>query len=149
MRPNRIPKMLMQTACHVAGAAAFYQKSDCDQTRLPDNLKDKKLMGCCIHPLYGGYFSMRAAILTKSEEKVIPTMPPKTLTRDEIKDLLIEFNTDWTAGRYLLDLFGITSCTGKWRDYGKPIDKYSSTALEYFNTIPSKRKPLIDKIKQL
>ena len=39
MKPNRLPKILMQTACHVAGAGQFYQTEDCDQNLLPESLK--------------------------------------------------------------------------------------------------------------
>ena len=110
MRPNRVPKILMQTACHVSGAALFYQTEDSNQDNLPDHLKNKKLMGCCIHPLYGGYFSMRAAVITKSEEKIEINKPEKTLSVKEINNLLVEFNTDWTAGEIQLEfsisLFG-------------------------------------------
>ena len=41
MKPNRLPKILMQTACHVAGAGQFYQTEDCDQNLLPDSLKGR------------------------------------------------------------------------------------------------------------
>ena len=103
MKPNRLPKILMQTACHVAGAGQFYQTEDCDQNLLPDVLKGKKLFGCCIHPDFGGFFSMRAAVFTGSAapDDLQQKSPVQLkLTVAQITAILAEFNSNWQAGEW-------------------------------------------------
>ena len=51
--PTRRPKILVQTAGHVAGAAYYYQLSDVEN---PPWEGKKKIYGVSIHPLYGGWF---------------------------------------------------------------------------------------------
>ena len=103
MKPNRLPKILMQTACHVAGAGQFYQTEDCDQNLLPDSLKGKKLFGCCIHPEFGGFFSMRAAVFSgfpapeDLQQKILVQLK---LTVAQITSILAEFNSNWQAGEW-------------------------------------------------
>ena len=60
----------MQTAFHVSGAGTYYQQKDINPDQLPEKLKNRKLMGACIHPQFGGFFSIRAAIITESEERI-------------------------------------------------------------------------------
>ena len=103
MKPNRLPKILMQTACHVAGAGQFYQTEDCDQNLLPDVLKGKKLFGCCIHPDFGGFFSMRAAVFTGSAapDDLQQKSPVQLkLSVAQITNILAEFNSNWQAGEW-------------------------------------------------
>ena len=103
MKPNRLPKILMQTACHVAGAGQFYQTEDCDQNLLPDALKGKKLFGCCIHPEFGGFFSMRAAVFTGivAPDDLQQQSPVQLkLSVAQITDILAEFNSNWQAGKW-------------------------------------------------
>jgi methylmalonic aciduria homocystinuria type C protein len=127
---------------HISGAAWFYQKDDCDPDELKKhNLKDKKVMGVCIHPKYGGYFSARAVVITNQEiaDNEL-NQPVKTLVDEkEISKILIELNKNWKAGLWR-DGFGTENTT---------VDnqKYSEEAQIYFNTIPSERKPLIDQIR--
>ena len=109
MKPNRLPKILMQTACHVAGAACFYQTEDCDQSLLPDSLKGKKLFGCCVHPQFGGFFSMRAAVFTgqaAGESSLKESQIELNLTKEQITNVVKEFNTDWQKGIFLLFALG-------------------------------------------
>ena len=103
MKPNRLPKILMQTACHVSGAGQFYQTDDCDQNLLPDSLKGKKLFGCCIHPEFGGFFSMRAAVFTgiaAPDDLQQKKSVQLKLTVAQITAILAEFNTNWQAGEW-------------------------------------------------
>ena len=93
----------MQTACHVSGAGQFYQTDDCDQNLLPDSLKGKKLFGCCIHPEFGGFFSMRAAVFTgiaASDDLQQKKSVQLKLTVAQITAILAEFNTNWQAGEW-------------------------------------------------
>ena len=55
-------------------------------------------MGCCIHPEFGGYFSIRAAIIMDSTEKTEAAEAKATLTQDEVTQILVELNTDWQKG---------------------------------------------------
>lgn len=100
MRPNRLPVMLMQTAFHVAKAGVYYQQCDIDVEKLPEKLKKRKLMGCCIHPEFGGFFSIRAAIITDSTDQVNHNEinDPVRLSTDQATELLVELNTDWQKG---------------------------------------------------
>lgn len=74
LTPTRRPKILMQTAGHVSGAARFYQRSDLEDE--DPWKKDKKIFGVSIHPIYGGWFAFRAVIIMKNhicenlEEKI-------------------------------------------------------------------------------
>ena len=93
----------MQTACHVAGAGQFYQTEDCDQNLLPESLKGKKLFGCCIHPEFGGFFSMRAAVFTGivAPDDLQQQSPVQLkLSVAQITDILAEFNSNWQAGKW-------------------------------------------------
>ena len=87
----------MQTAFHVSGAGTYYQQKDIDPSQLPESLKSRNFMGCCIHPQFGGFFSIRAAIITESEER-IENSSQVNLTTDEVTQILIELNTDWQKG---------------------------------------------------
>ena len=57
-------------------------------------------MGCCIHPEFGGYFSIRAAIIMNSADKVDVTKAESNLTKDEVTQILVELNIAWQAGFY-------------------------------------------------
>ena len=38
---------------HHSGAAYFYTRDDCDLGSLPENLRDRDIMGICYHKKYG------------------------------------------------------------------------------------------------
>ena len=119
---------------HISGAAWFYQKKDCNIDDLPDELKGRKLMGVCIHPKYGGYFSARAVVITKDIMDKPACLPTDVLTNtSDISKLLIEMNTNWKAGL--------------WRDIHPVEMEYSQQAKIYFNTIPKLRSSLINEIR--
>lgn len=61
---SRRPKVLMQTAGHVSGAARFYQKQDLGEND-PWN-SNQKVFGVSIHPEFGGWFAFRAVIVVKN-----------------------------------------------------------------------------------
>ncbi|MCL4168328.1 UNVERIFIED_CONTAM: hypothetical protein GTU68_041923 [Idotea baltica] len=60
LTPLRRPKILMQTAGHISGAARFYQRSDVGDE---DAWGEKKIFGVSIHHSYGGWFAFRAVII--------------------------------------------------------------------------------------
>lgn len=119
---------------HVSGCAWFYQKKDCNLELLPPDLRSRNLLGVCLHPDFGGYFSARAVVFTDDPE-IQPKKPVKDLIdENEIAKLLTEMNSDWRAGR--------------WRDFGSVKEKYSAEALEYFNTKPKERKNIIERLRE-
>ena len=65
-------------------------------THLPDSLKHRKLMGVCVHPKYGGYFSARAVVMTNETVEKPVCSPVNVLTnKSDITRLLVEMNTNW------------------------------------------------------
>jgi len=121
---NRRPKILVQTAGHVAGAVRFYQQKK-------KSKDDKKLFPVCMHPRFGGWFALRGVlifsdILAPDLERV---EPPNLLNDDEVENLLVLYNHHWQDW--------------KWRDCVNPEEKYSSLQIKYFETKPEERKELI------
>ena len=149
---NKRPKVLVQTAGHVAGAVRFYQQCDlktinksvsmntCEsQMNLINQMRSKKVFPVCLHPKYGGWFALRGVLIFKnvrvSPPLLQPLDPPMILkTEYDIANLLYLFNDHWRDSRY--------------RDVGMPSDleRYSTLQQEYFRTEPSERKILISKI---
>ena len=91
--PHRRPKILLQTAAHVSGAA-FYYKPQLSQHRL----------GVCIHPQYGGYFGIRGAIIFKQllvpELDLLKSPPQDVVPPEKQQELLHLFNDRWTDMTY-------------------------------------------------
>lgn len=71
VHPNRRPKILAQTAAHVAGAAYYYQRQDVED----DPWGNQHISGVCIHPQFGGWFAIRAVVLLPGIE--VPDLPPR------------------------------------------------------------------------
>lgn len=129
---SRRPKILVQTAAHVAGAAYYYQQSDIEN---PPWKPEQKMYGVCIHPRYGGWFAIRGVLVFRNievpefEQRLPPDVIPDNQKRIE---LLEQFNfnyQDW-----------------KFRDAVFPAERYSEQQREYFITPPSERTKLIEKI---
>ncbi|XP_015666807.1 methylmalonic aciduria and homocystinuria type C protein [Protobothrops mucrosquamatus] len=126
--PNRKPKFLAQTAAHVAGAAYLYQRKDVHQ----DSWGEKKIYGVCIHPIYGGWFAIRALLLfpdikvpfllQKSPNDCVPTEEKRI-------ELLEKFNFHWQDWSF--------------RDIIEVKDKYSEEQKTYFATPPAERLKLL------
>ncbi|XP_071492457.1 cyanocobalamin reductase / alkylcobalamin dealkylase-like [Diadema antillarum] len=126
---TRRPKLLVQTAGHVSGAAYYYKKEDVSNSPWP--LK-KKIYGVSLHPNFGGWFAFRGAIIIKDLTcSYMPrTLPPKLLTSDDdIVDLLERFNNNWRDGTY--------------RDVIPVEERYSDEQIRYWDTAPSKRFALL------
>ncbi|KAM5148293.1 cyanocobalamin reductase / alkylcobalamin dealkylase isoform 3-T7 [Mantella aurantiaca] len=129
LHPNRRPKVLMQTAAHVSGAAYYYQRKDVPE----DPWGTRKMFGVCIHPRYGGWFAMRAVLVFSDirapdleQLQPIDCVPSR---EDRIR-LLEDFNFNWRDGKY--------------RDVLPAEEKYSEEQTLYFTTPPGERIKLLE-----
>lgn len=135
MHPSRRPKVLVQTAAHVAGAAYYYQRSSVSRDEDPWEPKTK-ICGVSVHAKYGGWFAIRGVIIFK--DVIAPDLPKKEPTDivqgDEKRiELLEKFNFHWKDWSF--------------RDI-VPVDaKYSEEQKTYFSTLPANRKGLLDSFK--
>ena len=164
--PSRRPKVLVQTAAHVAGAAFYYQRKHVAQHNIDadhpageeqnssDNLsmqktngddsnvnisgrsKDpwgqKRIFGCCMHPVYGGWFAIRCVIIFSNflDPHLKYTCPIDCVpTREGRIELLDRFNGNWQDNTY--------------RDVIPVKDCYSEIQKYYFATPPKDRKNLL------
>ncbi|CAN8010041.1 unnamed protein product [Ixodes pacificus] len=130
LHPNRRPKVIMQTAGHVSGAVHYYGCNDMEITESPPN---KKLLGVCIHPKYGGWFAFRGVFIFG--DVLVPDLeqrqPADVVQCEDVRrDLLRLFNFSWQNGRY--------------RDVIHVDERYSARQQEYFRTVPSQRWELIE-----
>ncbi|CAG7835287.1 unnamed protein product [Allacma fusca] len=124
--PNRRPKVLVQTAAHVAGAAEYFLES---RLTCLESIPKKKLFGVAVHPEYGGWFAIRGIIILKNVREKWEPPPPLNILPDESKIafLLEQFTYNWKANI--------------WRDV-VPVKndvRYSADFLEYLETDPNKR----------
>jgi len=128
MNRGRYPRVLMNTAGHVSGAAYYYQKSD-----LGDEYRDKKLFSVSVHPKYGGWFAFRAVLIfpqISASNLQRPQLEPRDCTIDEIHNLLKSFTFEWY--------------TNEWRDvFVSTQEKYSDMQMQYFSLTPARRKELL------
>ncbi|XP_031825076.1 methylmalonic aciduria and homocystinuria type C protein isoform X1 [Sarcophilus harrisii] len=133
MHPNRRPKILAQTAAHVAGAAYYYQRKDVES----DPWGDKKIAGVCIHPLYGGWFAIRGVLLLPGVEVPhLPHLPPLDCvpTQEGRIALLESFNFHWRDWTY--------------RDAVAPVERYSEEQKAYFSTPPAQRLAMLKGLRE-
>jgi len=113
----------IQTAGHVSKAAYLHQVEE-------KNLSNKmgKVMGCSIHPRYGGWFVFRGVFIFPGIEfnddvswEISVEAPD--FNKPEIGKLAVhEFNTNYLAN--------------KWRDVIKVEKRYSSNAEKFYNIYP-------------
>ncbi|KAM8930896.1 cyanocobalamin reductase / alkylcobalamin dealkylase [Pelodytes ibericus] len=129
LHPNRRPKVLMQTAAHVSGAAYYYQRKD-----VPDDpWGGKKIFGVCIHPRFGGWFAIRAVLVFSKVQvpSLEQTLPLEcVLSREDRIQLLEDFNFCWRDGKY--------------RDVLPAEQRYSAEQILYFATPPAERFKLLE-----
>ncbi|XP_014651972.1 PREDICTED: methylmalonic aciduria and homocystinuria type C protein isoform X2 [Ceratotherium simum simum] len=128
VHPNRRPKILAQTAAHVAGAAYYYQRQDVEA----DPWGTQHIAGVCIHPRFGGWFAIRGVLLLPGIE--VPHLPPKepldcVPARADRITLLEGFNFHWRDWTY--------------RDAVTPQERYSEEQKAYFSTPPAQRLALL------
>ncbi|XP_055356583.1 cyanocobalamin reductase / alkylcobalamin dealkylase-like [Paramacrobiotus metropolitanus] len=133
LHPNRRPKILAQTAAHVAGAAYLYQPK-----HYPSASKNqKKLMGVCMHPKFGGWFAIRGCIILKTTLcRDLPRRPPVNVIRSD------------TDAQTAIELFNFHWRDSRFRDVIPVVEKYSEDQQLYFNTSPGKRKELLPLLKE-
>ena len=132
--PSRRPKVLVQTAGHVAGAAYYYQRTDV--TPQPWDEKSK-IFGVSVHPKYGGWFALRGVLLFHGllAPGLSRTEPPDCVSSREMRiELLEKFNFSWRDWSY--------------RDVCRNmVETYSEKQKIYFSTEPKDRFTLIEKWK--
>lgn len=129
--PSRKPKILVQTAGHVSGAAFYYQRKNVKNDPWPANTK---IYGVSIHEKYAGWFGFRGVIIFKNVQapELQQKSPVDIVSEDEKKiQLLEEFNYHWKDWSF--------------RDIVPAITKYSDEQKLYFNTPPAERKDLLEK----
>ncbi|CAH1782487.1 unnamed protein product [Owenia fusiformis] len=129
MTPMRRPKILVQTAGHVAGAAYYYQKKDIDNPPWPEK---QKICGVSIHPKYGGWFALRGVFILKNVhyQALERKSPIDIITDNQKKILLLErFNFHWKDWSF--------------RDIIQSEQKYSEEQKLYFETPPAERWQLL------
>jgi len=128
---SRRPRVLVQTAGHVAGAVRFYQPGD-----YPELPTDRRYYPVCHHPAWGGWYALRGvALLPHRAPALARPAPPATLPRDEAVQLLRLYNECWQDWR--------------WRDVGRQsgqLEQYSLLQRKYFETLPANRLELIDSL---
>lgn len=128
----RRPKLLVQSAGHVSGAAYYYQKIDVED----QPWEERKIYGVSVHPKYGGWFAFRGTMIFK--DLLVPTLEKKKvvdkLTNEQKISLLEKFNYHWQDWSY--------------RDVFPVEEKYSDLQKKYFDTKPADRFKLVEEIQQ-
>jgi len=125
LEPSRRPKILVQTAGHVAGAVRFYQKKDFPA------LEKEDLYPVCHHPRFGGWFALRGVLIF--QDRLCPELmrkePEVVLSEEDASRFIQMYNQNWQDW--------------KWRDVGGPAESYSASQVEYFSTPPGDRGRII------
>lgn len=134
LMPNRRPKVLVQTAGHIAGAAYYYQRTDVNPQQWSTA---SPIYGVSIHPNYGGWFALRGILIVPGV--LVPNLvqhePIDCVYSPEKRvELLDKFNTCWQDWSYK-DVI----------ERGMIVERYSKKQKEYFATIPKDRFKLIQK----
>ncbi|OTF77514.1 hypothetical protein BLA29_005561 [Euroglyphus maynei] len=124
LMPYRRPRVLLQTAAHISGAAYYY--------RLPKLEKNVHKLGLCIHPEYGGWFGIRGVFILK--QIFIP---------DLIRKQPVNVIPDIQQQEALLKLFNERWRDGSYRDFIPVKSRYSELQFKYFTLEPRKRLEFI------
>lgn len=129
---SRRPRVLVQTAGHVAGVARYYQREDVNPDPWP---KEQKMFGVSMHPTYGGWFAFRGVLIFKDVEapELMPVEPADCVPSQQMRvELLEKYNLSWRDWSF--------------RDVieGGVKERYSAQQKLYFSTEPGKRVSLID-----
>ena len=131
---RRRPRVLVQTAGHVAGVARYYQRQDVT----PDPWSpQERVYGVSVHPSYGGWFALRGVLLFKQlSAAALRFVEPEDCvpTQEMRRELLDRFNRNWRDWSY--------------RDVvvGGVKETYSEEQKLYFSTDPSERAPLLHQL---
>jgi len=107
LHPSRKPKVLVQTAAHVAGAVQYFHKNNLSLEIQEERFsKSSDLCGVAVHPVYGGWFAIRGVIIMKNlelnEDKQLPRPPPLNLIPDDntVVNLLEQFAYNWEEEKW-------------------------------------------------
>lgn len=128
---SRRPRVLVQTAGHVAGVARYYQRGDVN----PDPWRDdQKIYGVSMHPEYGGWFAFRGVLIFKDiTAPHLQRVEPQDCVQSQAMrtELLTQYNMHWRDWRF--------------RDVvvGGAKERYSEQQKLYFSTEPRDRFSLI------
>lgn len=135
LRPNRRPKVLVQTAAHVSGSVTFFREDDVQDKDMLKDIKSPKIYPVCIHPDFGGWFAIRAVIVFEGKEQpdLIVKPSPVQLNQEEISRLLRLYNDNWRDWSF--------------RDIIPPKERYSDLQKEYFETKPAERDSIVLRLK--
>ena len=132
--PSRRPRILVQTAGHVAGAAYYYQKADVDPQPWGEGCP---MYGVSVHPRYGGWFALRGVLVFRgvSAPRLTQRDPVDCVrSRERRIELLEKFNYSWQDYGYR-DVIGV----------GHVQERYSERQRHYFSTEPRERFDLVQK----
>ena len=132
--PSRRPKILVQTAGHVSGAAYYYQRTDVDPQPWS---KDNPMYGVSVHPKYGGWFALRGVLIFNGllAPGLVEKPPADCVSsRDQRIKLLEKFNYSWQDYGYR-DIV----------DGDQIEERYSEKQRTYFSTEPKNRFELVHK----
>ena len=133
--PSRRPKILVQTAGHVSGAAYYYQRTDVVDPQ-PWS-KGSTMYGVSVHPKYGGWFALRGVLIFHGllAPELVEKPPIDCVSSREMRIQLLEkFNYSWQD-------YGYRDVV----DGGRVEDRYSEKQRTYFSTEPGKRFDLVRK----
>ncbi len=135
LQPNRRPRVLVQTAAHVAGAVRYLQETDVNGSDNTDRLdkKKKKTFPVCLHEKFGGWFAIRAVLVwggSAQMEQPPPVLP--SLSQETIVKALRLYNEQWQDWSF--------------RDVIAVEERYSERQREYFGTPPGKRWSIIQRL---
>lgn len=136
LHATRRPKVLVQTAGHVAGAAYYYQRSDVSPDPWPEA---QKIFGVSVHPRYGGWFALRGVLIFRellASDLMLGEPVDCVSSREKRIELLESFNFHWRDWTY--------------RDVTETgvEEQYSEEQCRYFATEPCKRFELIAQKKK-
>ncbi len=138
--PSRRPRVLAQTAAHVAGAARFLREEDVAATDGSGTAarKEKKVFPVCVHPRLGGWFAIRAVVVAAGVRNPgLPRPPPvlPDLAAEEAARVLRLYNDSWRDWSF--------------RDavVREPEERYSELQREYFSAAPADRWKIVQRLK--
>ncbi|EDV22264.1 uncharacterized protein TRIADDRAFT_29163 [Trichoplax adhaerens] len=133
MDASHRPKVLVQTAGHVAGAVRYYQRCDVHDDPWDES---QRIYGTCVHPKYGGWFALRGVIIFEdvNANKLAQVDPPDMIKTDQDRIRLLNlYNFHWRDWSFRDVLPGV-------------VARYSDEQKTFFSTPPSQRPQILRKL---